>query len=56
MKKIDKIRYILNIAFLIGAAVTVILYFSTDGGKPYYYSGIITISTKVFEYILRFVY
>lgn len=56
MKKIDKIRYILNILFLVGTVVTIILYFCTDGGKPFFYAGFITIATKVFEYILRFVY
>ena len=56
MKNTDKIRYILNVLFLVGVVVTIILYIVTDGGKPYFYSGIITLSAKVFEFILRFVY
>ena len=56
MKTIDKIRFILNIMFLAGTVITVILYITTDSREPFFYAGIISLSLKVLEFILRFVY
>lgn len=55
MRLIDKIRFILNIAFLIGAVVTFIIYFAYGNGLPFMYTGFTTLAIKVFEFILRFV-
>ena len=54
--KIDKIRFILNTLFLIGVVVTMLLYFIIDNREPFFYAGFITLSLKVIEFILRFVY
>ena len=56
MRNTDKIRNILNILFYIGVVATIILYIATDGGKPYFYTGAVTLSIKILEYILRFIY
>ena len=54
--KTDKIRFILNTLFLIGVVVTMIMYFILDNREPFFYAGFITLSIKVLEFILRFVY
>lgn len=54
MDNINKIRYILNILFLAGAAATFILYFVAGAGSLFFYTGLAAISCKVFEFILRF--
>lgn len=56
MSTIDKIRRILNTLFMIGAVVTIILYIVCDNREPFFYSGTISLSIKMFEIILRFVY
>lgn len=53
MRTIDKIRFILNILFLIGAVVTIIMWL-TDNGS-FFYAGVIALTFKVFEFILRFI-
>ena len=55
MRTIDKIRYILNSVFLIGAVVTFIIYFTYGESPEFFYTGLTTLSLKVFEFILRFV-
>lgn len=54
--KIDKIRFILNTLFLAGVVITMILYFIPGWREPFFYCGFITLSIKVIEFILRFVY
>ena len=54
--KTDKIRFILNTLFLIGVVITMILYFIPGWREAFFYSGFITLSIKVMEFILRFVY
>lgn len=56
MDKIQKARYILNILFLIGALVTLILYFATGGSAVFFYTGIVTMTLKMIEFILRFMF
>lgn len=56
MRAIDKIRFILNTLFLVGVVITMLLYFVTDNHEPFFYAGFITLSVKVLEFILRFVY
>lgn len=56
MTTINKIRRILNILFMIGAIVTIILYIACDNREPFFYAGFISLAIKVLEFILRFVY
>jgi hypothetical protein len=56
MKIVDKVRLILNAAFIVFAVITLILYISgSEGEREYFYTGVIALSLKVFEFILRFV-
>ena len=55
MNSIDKIRYVLNTLFLIGTVLTVILYFAVDSREPFFYAGLVSLTLKVAEYILRFI-
>ena len=54
MNNIDKIRYILNILFLAGAAATFVIYFVAGAGSLFFYTGLAAISCKMIEFILRF--
>lgn len=49
----DKIRAILNVVFLIMAAIAVITYFTADF-KIFFYICIAAVSVKLIEFILRF--
>ncbi|MBR5860460.1 MAG: hypothetical protein IKY71_03845 [Bacteroidaceae bacterium] len=53
MRLIDKIRFILNIFFLVATAATFFLWM-TDSSL-FFHAGIIALSTKFFEFILRFI-
>lgn len=56
MRTVDKIRLYLNIIFLIGAAATIIIYFTSGPGTTeFMYTGFGTLSIKFFEFVLRFV-
>ena len=55
MNTIDKIRYILNTLFLIGAVVTMIFYFAFDSREPFFYAGMTSLTLKMAEFILRFI-
>lgn len=55
MRAVDKARYILNVLFLLGAAVAMILYFSYGGGAEFMITGAVAMAFKVMEFILRFV-
>ena len=55
MRTVDKIRYILNILFLIGAAVTFILFIFNGDGNGFKYVGMTAMAFKIMEFILRFV-
>jgi hypothetical protein len=41
--------------FLIGTAITVILYFAVDSREPFFYAGITSMTLKMAEFILRFI-
>ena len=56
MKITDKIRFFLNILFLIGVVATLLLYFIPDSREAFFYAGFTTLSIKVVDFILRFVY
>ena len=55
MNNIDKIRNILNILFMIGAVVTILLYITVESREPFFYAGLVSLTLKVAEYILRFI-
>lgn len=55
MDTIYKIRYILNILFLVGAVATFILYFAVSG-TLFLYVGTAAMSCKMIEFILRFMF
>lgn len=55
MRAVDKIRYILNILFLIGAAVAFILFMLDGNGDSFKYAGMTAMAIKIMEFILRFV-
>lgn len=53
MRTIDRVRFILNILFLIATVVTIIMWVVDNDG--FFYIGIAALTFKVFEFILRFV-
>lgn len=53
MRPIDKIRYILNILFLVSTVVTIVMWLADSG--MFFYAGATALTLKVFEFILRFV-
>ncbi|MBR4988864.1 MAG: hypothetical protein IKY85_03005 [Bacteroidaceae bacterium] len=53
MRTIDRIRFILNVLFLIATVATFIMWL-TDSGM-FFYTGITALTLKGFEFILRFV-
>ena len=55
MRTVDRIRYILNVLFLIGAAVTFILFMIDSNGSAFVIAGITAMALKIMEFILRFV-
>lgn len=55
MRTIDKIRYILNVLFLIGAAVTFVLFMINGYGNGFVITGMTAMAFKIMEFILRFV-
>lgn len=55
MRTVDKIRYILNVLFLIGAAVTFILFMIDSNGSAFVIAGMTAMALKIMEFILRFV-
>ena len=50
----DKIKNILNILFMIGALVSVILYFTMDDKHPFFYVCGASIFLKLMEFFIRF--
>jgi hypothetical protein len=55
MRTINKIRYILNLLFLIGTAVTFILFIGNSDGYGFKIAGGTAMTFKIMEFILRFV-
>lgn len=55
MNQIDRIRVILNVLFLIGAAVSVILYFTAgDDKSTFFYVCGASLFVKMMDYVFRF--
>lgn len=50
-----KIRNVLNILFIIGAVVTIILYFAVDNPKPFYYACGFSLVVKMAEVVMRMI-
>ena len=55
MRTVDRIRYILNVLFLIGAAVTFVLFMIDSSGNAFVFAGMTAVALKIMEFILRFV-
>ena len=55
MRTVDKIRYILNLLFLVGTAVTFILFIGNSDGYGFKIVGGTAMTFKIMEFILRFV-
>lgn len=55
MRTVDKVRFILNVLFLVGAVATLIVYLTSGKCPTFMYLGFGTLAIKVFEFILRFV-
>lgn len=55
MRAVDKTRYILNVLFLIGAAVTFVLFLIDSDGYGFKIAGATALTFKIMEFILRFV-
>jgi VIT1/CCC1 family predicted Fe2+/Mn2+ transporter len=50
----DKVRNVLNILFLIGALVAIIVYFAVDDKKVFFYVSCGAIFFKLIEFFIRF--
>lgn len=50
----DKVRRILNTIFLIGALVSIIVYFAVDDKKVFFYICGATLFFKMMEFFIRF--
>ncbi|WP_321332433.1 hypothetical protein [uncultured Bacteroides sp.] len=50
----DKIRYILNILFLVGALASIIVYLAVDDKKIFLYVCGAAIFVKLMEFFIRF--
>ena len=55
MNTIDKIRYILNVLFLAGTVITLVLWMMDGNGNGFKIAGLSAMTFKVMEFILRFV-
>lgn len=49
----DKLRTLLNTLFLIGALVSLILYFALDDKHPFFYVCSVSLFLKIMEIVLR---
>ncbi len=54
MNKIEQIRTVLNIAFMIGAVASVVLFFTDIDQTVFFYVCTVSIIIKMAEYALRF--
>ena len=58
MNNIDQIRTVLNVVFLIGAAVSMVLYFVLGDDDRYWFFVVcgISLAVKMMEFVLRFLF
>lgn len=52
---LDKIRFILNIIFMIGTLSTIVIYFTVNNQMVMFIVCCVTIFVKFIEYALRFI-
>lgn len=55
IRTVDKIRYILNVLFLAGTVITLVLWMMDGNGSGFKIAGLSAMTFKVMEFILRFV-
>ncbi len=55
IRTVDKIRYILNVLFLAGTVITLVLWMMDGNGNGFKIAGLSAMTFKVMEFILRFV-
>lgn len=55
LRTVDKIRYILNVLFLAGTVITLVLWMMDGSGSGFKIAGLSAMTFKVMEFILRFV-
>lgn len=55
IRTVDKIRYILNVLFLAGTVITLVLWIMDGNGNGFKIAGLSAMTFKVMEFILRFV-
>ncbi len=55
IRTVDKIRYILNVLFLAGTVITLVLWMMDGSGSGFKIAGLSAMTFKVMEFILRFV-
>lgn len=55
MRKVDKIRQILNILFLAGALLTFIIWAADSNGMAFKIAGFTSLGIKAIDFLLRFV-
>ena len=57
MNNVDQIRTVLNVVFLIGAAASMILYFSLGDDKHWFFLVCgFSLAVKMMEFVLRFLF
>lgn len=54
MDSIDRVRAVLNVLFMIGAVVSMILYFASDNKTLFFYACGASLFLKMVEFVLRF--
>ena len=52
----QQIRHLLNLLFIIGTAVTIILHFAVDSPQPFYYACGISLAIKMTEVVMRMIH
>lgn len=51
----QQVRNLLNLLFIIGTIVTIVLYFAIDNPQPFYYACGVSLVLKMTEVILRMI-
>lgn len=52
----NKLRALLNMIFLIGALASVVVYFTVDDRRVFFYVCGATLTCKVIEFVIRFIH
>lgn len=51
----QQIRNLLNLLFITGTVVTIILYFAVDSPQPFYYACGVSLAIKMTEVVMRMI-